>query len=163
MASYNRVILIGNLTRDPELRYTPKGTAIARIGMAMNRSWKSDSGEARDETTFVDVDAFGRQAEVIAQYMRKGRPLMIEGRLRFDSWEDKNSGQKRNQLRVVLEQFTFLDSGGQRNDSGSDPFQSAGSAPAAAPRQQAPSQPSSPASSSFDSDPMSGDDDDVPF
>jgi single-strand DNA-binding protein len=156
MASYNRVILIGNLTRDPELRYTPKGTAIARIGMAMNRSWKSDSGEARDETTFVDVDAFGRQAEVIAQYMRKGRPLMIEGRLRLDSWDDKNSGQKRNQLRVVLEQFTFLDSGGQRGDGGSDPFQSAAPT-SSSPKPQA----SSPDTGS--SEPFAGDDDDVPF
>ena len=81
MPSFNKVILVGNLTRDPELRYTPSGKAIAKLGLAVNRSWKTESGETRDETTFVDVDAFGRQAEVLGQYLRKGRPVMVEGRL----------------------------------------------------------------------------------
>ena len=75
MANFNKVILAGNLTRDPELRYTPKGLAIAKIGLAINRTWKSETGETKEEVTFVDVDAFGRQAEVIAQYMKKGRPI----------------------------------------------------------------------------------------
>jgi single-strand DNA-binding protein len=112
MANFNKVILAGNLTRDPELRYTPKGTAIARLGMAINRNWKSETGETKEEVTFVDVDAWGRQAEVIAQYMKKGRPLLVEGRLKLDQWEDKNTHQKQSKLRVVLESFSFLDSRG---------------------------------------------------
>lgn len=110
MASFNKVILAGNLTRDPELRYTPKGTAIARLGLALNRTFTTEAGEKREEVTFVDVDAFGRQAEVIGQYLRKGRPILIEGRLRLDQWEDKNTHQKQSKLRVVLESFSFLDS-----------------------------------------------------
>jgi len=111
MANFNKVIIAGNLTRDPELRYTPKGTAIARLGLALNRSYTTESGEKRDEVTFVDVDAFGRQAEVIGQYLKKGRPVLIEGRLKLDQWEDKNTHQKQSKLRVVLENFSFLDSG----------------------------------------------------
>jgi len=84
MASYNKVILLGNLTRDPELRYTPKGTAVARLGLAVNRSYKSETGETKEEVTFLDVDAWGKQAELIAQYLRKGNPLFVEGRLRLD-------------------------------------------------------------------------------
>jgi single-strand DNA-binding protein len=110
MANFNRVILAGNLTRDPELKYTSKGTAIARIGMAINRTWKSETGEQKEEVTFVDIDAWGRQAEVIAQYVRKGKPLLVEGRLKLDQWEDKNTHQKQTKLRVVLESFSFLDS-----------------------------------------------------
>lgn len=113
MASYNKVILIGNLTRDPELRYTPKGTAIARIALAVNRNWRTDTGETREEVTFVDIDAFGKQAEVIGEYLRKGSPIMVEGRLRLDSWDDRTTGQKRSKMLVVLEAFQFLDS---RND-----------------------------------------------
>jgi single-strand DNA-binding protein len=119
MANFNKVILAGNLTRDPELRYTPKGTAIARIGLAINRSWKADTGETREEVTFVDVDAFGRQAEVIGQYLKKGRPILIEGRLRYDTWEDKQTNAKRSKLGVVLEGFQFLDSG--RSDAAGAP------------------------------------------
>lgn len=121
MANYNKVILVGNLTRDPELRYTPKGTAVAKLGLAVNRSWKSESGEQKEEVTFVDIDAFGRQAETIGQYMKKGRPIMIEGRLRLDSWEDKQTGQKRNKLGVVLESFQFLDSGGRGSEESGVP------------------------------------------
>jgi single-strand DNA-binding protein len=123
MASFNKVILAGNLTRDPELRYTPKGTAIARLGLACNRKWKSESGEMKEEVTFVDVDAFGKQAETISQYLKKGRPILIEGRLRLDQWEDKQSGQKKSKLGVVLESFQFLDSGGGRsgNEGGAPP------------------------------------------
>jgi single-strand DNA-binding protein len=119
MANYNKVILIGNLTRDPELRYTPKGTAIAKIGLAVNRTWRTESGENKEEVTFVDIDAFGRQAETIGQYLKKGRPVMIEGRLRLDSWEDKQTNQKRNKLGVVLESFQFLDYGGRGGEEGS--------------------------------------------
>jgi single-strand DNA-binding protein len=114
-ANFNKVILAGNLTRDPEMRYTPKGTAVARIGMAINRTWKSETGESKEEVTFVDVEAFGRQAEVIAQYMKKGRPFLVEGRLKLDQWEDKNTHQKQSKLKVVLEGFSFIDS--NRGDS----------------------------------------------
>ncbi len=111
MANFNKVILAGNLTRDPELRYTPKGTAIAKIGLAINRRWTTETGEQKEEVTFVDVDAFGRQAETIGQYLKKGRPILIEGRLKLDQWDDKQTGQKKSRLGVVLETFQFLDSG----------------------------------------------------
>ncbi|GDY23265.1 hypothetical protein LBMAG56_46120 [Verrucomicrobiota bacterium] len=111
MANFNKVILAGNLTRDPELRYTPKGTAIAKLGMAINRTWKNEAGETKEEVTFVDVDAFGRSAEVIAQYLKKGRPILVEGRLKLDTWEDKQTNQKKSKLGVILDSFQFLDSG----------------------------------------------------
>src|SRR3954447_10911051 len=111
MASYNKVILVGNLTRDPEMRYTPKGMAIAKLGLAINRKWTNEAGEQKEEVTFVDVDAFGRQAETIGQYLKKGRPILIEGRLRLDQWDDKQTGQKKSRLGVVLDSFQFLDSG----------------------------------------------------
>ena len=110
MASFNKVILVGNLTRDPELRYTPKGTAIAKIGLAVNRVWTNEAGEKKEEVTFVDVDVFGRTAENVGQYMRKGRPLLVEGRLRLDQWDDKQTGQKRSRLGVVAETVQFLGS-----------------------------------------------------
>lgn len=111
MASLNKVILIGNLTRDPELKYSPKGTAITKIGLAVNRQWKSESGEKKEEVTFIDCTAFGKQAETIGQYLKKGRPLLVEGRLNLEQWDDKQTGQKRSKLGVVLESFQFLDSG----------------------------------------------------
>ena len=120
MANFNKVILMGNLTRDPELRYTPKGTAVARIGLACNRKWKSETGELKEEVTFVDVDAFGKTAETIGQYLKKGRPILIEGRLRYETWEDKQTKQKKSKLGVVLENFQFLDSGGGRGDGASE-------------------------------------------
>jgi single-strand DNA-binding protein len=110
MGNLNKVMLIGNVTRDPELRYTPKGSAVTEIGMAINRYYNSDDGERREETTFVDVTLWGRQAEVACQYLKRGRPVYIEGRLQLDSWEDKQSGQKRNKLRVVGEAMQFLGS-----------------------------------------------------
>ncbi len=109
MASFNKVILVGNLTRDPELRVTPNNNSICKLGLAVSRTYATRDGERREETTFVDIDAFGKQAEVIAKYMRKGRPIMIEGRLRLDQWET-NDGQKRSKLGVVLENFQFLGS-----------------------------------------------------
>jgi single-strand DNA-binding protein len=111
MASFNKVILVGNLTRDPELRYTPKGTAVAKLGLAVNRSYRTESGETKEEVTFVDIDAFGKQAETIGQYLKKGRPILVEGRLKLDQWDDKQTGQKRSRLGVILESFQFLDSG----------------------------------------------------
>src|SRR4026209_1362142 len=133
MANFNKVILAGNLTRDPELRYTPKGTAVAKIGMVLNRSWKSETGETKEEVTFVDVEAWGRQAEVIGQYLKKGRPVLIEGRLSLDSWEDKNTHQKMSKLKVVLESFSFLDSRGEGGGGGGESFRKAAPAAAATP------------------------------
>lgn len=118
MANFNKVFLMGNLTRDPELRYTPKGLAVAKLGIAVNRSWRDEAGATKEEVTFVDVDAFGRQAEALGQYMKKGRPIFIEGRLRYDTWEDKQTNQKRSKLNVVLESFQFLDSGNRPSDDG---------------------------------------------
>ncbi len=151
MASFNKVILAGNLTRDPELRYTPKGMAIASFGLAINRNWTTETGEKKEEVTFVDVDAFGRQAEVIAQYMKKGRPFLVEGRLKLDQWEDKNTHQKQSKLKVVLDSFSFIDSkGGESAGIPSEPPRSRAAAPASA----APSAPE-------ESGPPS--EDDVPF
>ena len=130
MANFNKVILAGNLTRDPELRYTPKGTAVARLGIAINRKWKSETGEMKEEVTFVDVDAFGKTAETIGQYLKKGRPILIEGRLRYETWEDKQTKQKKSKLGVVMETFQFLDSGGGRGD-GSGASEAPPSRPAA--------------------------------
>jgi len=138
MPNYNKVILMGNLTRDPEVKYTSGGTAIAKLGMAINRTWTNKEGQKQEETTFVDVDAFGRQAEVIGQYLKKGRPVMVEGRLKLDQWDDKQTGQKRSKLGVTLEGFQFLDSrgegggGGGHADQGNAPAASAGSSAAAA-------------------------------
>ncbi|MEQ8316390.1 MAG: single-stranded DNA-binding protein [Phycisphaerales bacterium] len=108
--SYNRVLLMGNLTRDVEVRHTSQNMAIAKMGLAVNRKFKTQSGENREEVTFVDCDAFGRTAEVMAQYLRKGSPVFIEGRLKLDQWQDQQ-GNKRNKLFVVVESFQFVDSG----------------------------------------------------
>jgi single-strand DNA-binding protein len=108
MASLNKVMLIGNLTRDPEIKYTPKGTAIAQIGLAVNRTWSNEAGQKQEETTFVDIEFFGRNAEIAGEYLKKGRPAYIEGRLKLDSWEDKQSGQKRSRLKVIGESLLLL-------------------------------------------------------
>ena len=117
MPSYNKTLLLGNLTRDPELRATPKGTAICQFGLAVNRQFKDESGATKDEVTFIDIEAWGRQAETIAKYCTKGKPLFIEGRLKLDSWEDKTTGQKRSKLKVVLESFQFVGGGEKSQDS----------------------------------------------
>ena len=124
MANLNKVMLIGNLTRDPEVRYTPKGTAVTDIGMAINRNYSTDDGERHEETTFVDITFWGRQAEVLGQYMKKGRPLYTEGRLQLDTWDDKNTGQKRSKLKIVGENFQFL--GGRDDNAGDGGGQSSG-------------------------------------
>lgn len=107
--SFNKVILLGNLTRDIELRHTSGNQAVANIGLAVNRRWKSAEGENREEVTFVDCEAWGKTAEIMSQYLRKGRPVFIEGRLKLDQWEDKE-GKKQSKLRVVVESFQFVDS-----------------------------------------------------
>jgi single-strand DNA-binding protein len=110
MASFNKVILLGNLTRDPEIRYTPKGSAVCDLGIAVNRQYTLDSGEKREEVTYVDVVLWARLAEIAGEYLKKGRPVFIEGRLQMDSWEDKQSGQKRTKLRVIGETMQLLGS-----------------------------------------------------
>jgi len=107
MPNYNRVILMGNLTRDPELRYTPGGVAVADFRIAVNRFGRTPEGERRESTTFVDVTAWGRNAEVINEHMRKGRPIFLEGHLQLDQWTSQD-GQRRSKLRVVLERFQFI-------------------------------------------------------
>ncbi len=124
MANFNKVILVGNLTRDPEVRYTPKGTAVAEVGLAINRFIPaSDGGDKREETTFVDVTLWGRTAEIAGEYLKKGRPVLIEGRLQLDTWDDKTSGQKRSKLKVVGESLQLLGGrpgagGGGESDEG---------------------------------------------
>lgn len=110
MASFNKVILLGNLTRDPEVRYTPKGSAVCDLGLAVNRNYTLDSGEKREEVTFVDVVLWARLAEIAGEYLKKGRPVFIEGRLQMDSWDDKQTGQKRTKIRVVGETMQLLGS-----------------------------------------------------
>ena len=158
MRGYNKVILMGNLTRDPELKFTPKGTAVAKFGLAVNRVWRDEkTGENREEVTFVDVDAWGKQAETIAQYCKKGRPLFVEGRLKLDTWEDKNTKEKRSKMGVVLEGFQLLGDGQGRNEGGAEAPSSGGfrapTRPAAAPSGVA----------EPDAGGGGGEDDDVPF
>lgn len=118
MASVNRVILVGNLTRDPELRHTPSGTAVTELGLAINRTWyDKQASEKREETTFVDVTVWGKSAENCAQYLSKGASALIEGRLQLDQWEDRETGQKRSKLKVVAENVQFLGGRQQRGDS----------------------------------------------
>ena len=111
MANLNKVMLIGNLTRDPELKYTPGNQAVCEIGLAVNRKYRTKDNEEREEVTFIDCEAWGKQAEVLKQYMTKGKPLFIEGRLKLDTWEDKDGG-KRSKMRVVIENFQFLGAAG---------------------------------------------------
>src|SRR6267378_4456314 len=152
MASFNKVILLGNLTRDPEVRYTPKGSAVADLGIAVNRQYTLENGEKREEVTFVDVTFWGRTAEVAGEYLKKGRPVFIEGRLQLDTWDDKQSGQKRSKLKVVGEGLQLIGSrpgggggGGGGDEEGSGAPRSSKSTP---PLKAAPSEP---------------DDDEIPF
>lgn len=109
MPNYNKFIGIGRITRDIELKYTPKGTAVGKFGLAINRSWSDDSGQKREETTFLDIDCFGKQAENVQKFFRKGSHIMVDGHLKTDSWDDKTTGQKRSKTVVVLESFQFID------------------------------------------------------
>jgi single-strand DNA-binding protein len=151
MASFNKVIIAGNLTRDPELRYTPKGSAVAEFTLAISHTWKTETGENKEEVSFIDIVAWGRQGEVIAQYMKKGRPFLVEGRLKQETWEDKETHKKRSKLKVVLESFSFIDS------KGTD----AGPASGEAPRRPAPT--GKPAESPEGGEAPAAEEDDVPF
>lgn len=108
MASFNSVTLVGNLTRDPELRFTPKGAAVAKLGLAVNRTWTTEGGEKKEEVSFIDCEAWGKTAENIAQYHKKGSPIMLQGRLKMDTWDDKQTGQKKSRLMVVVETAVFI-------------------------------------------------------
>lgn len=160
MASFNKVILVGNLTRDPEVRYTSGGTAVTEVGLAVNRQWTDRStNERREETTFVDVTLWGRTAEIAGEYLSKGRPCLIEGRLQLDQWEDKETGQKRSKLKVVGDTLQLL---GSRGDGGGGGYSQAPS-----PQQQAQAQTAPPSRSPdqtfYDDVPAAPKDDDVPF
>jgi len=115
MSSYNKVILMGNLTRDPESRVTPNGLTICKFGIAVNRVFKNKDGERQEEVTFIDCDAFGKTAETISRFLQKGRGIHIEGRLKLDQWDDKTSGEKRSKLGVVVDSFQFV--GGKDENS----------------------------------------------
>jgi len=164
MASLNKVMLIGNVTRDPEIKYTPKGSAVADLGLAINRSYTNQAGEKVEEVTYVDVELWGRLAEIAGEYAKKGRPIFIEGRLRIDSWEDKTSGQKRSRLKVVGEGLQLLGSGGGRpggggGGGGGGEYDGGEEAPRSAPR--SPSRP--PAAAAPKRPPVEPEDDDIPF
>lgn len=169
MPNLNRVMLMGNLTRDPELRFLPNtNTPVVGIGLAINRRWKNQQGEQQDEVAFIDCEAFGRTAEVINQYLRKGRPIYVEGRLKYDQWQDKE-GNKRSKLKVVVESFEFIDSrggGGEGGGEGGSGFDSASSRPQGQ-RRPAPAPGNAPAAGSAPSDagephqPVG--EDDIPF
>lgn len=155
-ASFNRVILMGNLTRDPEVRYTPGGTAVTEIGLAVNRYWfDKGSNERKEETTFVDVTLWGRQAEVAGEYLSKGRPVLIEGRLQTDSWDDKETGKRRSKLKVVGEALQLL---GGRDGGGGGGAGGGGGSRGGGNRSQAPP------AAEYDEPPGGGGfSDDVPF
>jgi single-strand DNA-binding protein len=145
MASLNKVMIIGNLTRDPEVRYTPKGSAVCDMAIAVNRRYVTDSGERQEEVTYLDIVLWNKQAELAGQYLAKGRAVFIEGRLQMDTWEDKASGQKRSKIRIVCENMQFLDSkgagaggGGGSYQGGDDGGEGGYSAPAPAPQQRRP-------------------------
>ncbi|MDB2673321.1 single-stranded DNA-binding protein [Akkermansiaceae bacterium] len=167
MANVNKVMLLGNITRDLEVRYTPKGTAVCDLGMAVNRIRTGDNGERIEEVTYVDVTLWGRQAELAGQYLSKGRSVFIEGRLQLDQWDDKTTGQKRSRLRVVGENMQFI--GGQGGGGNQGGGNQGGGAPRqqAAPPQQQPQQSSPPPQSNQGgaaaADSFDNDDDDIPF
>lgn len=166
MANYNKVILMGNLTRDPELSYLPSQTPVVEIGLAVNRRWRDQQGQQREDTCFIDCRCFGRQAEVINQYLSKGRPVLVEGRLDYDTWEAQD-GSKRSKHRVTIERFSFVDSqSGQGGGGGGGNYnnQTRQAPPAGGPQQAPPSNQQSnqqgPPPSSYDDGGMG---EDIPF
>jgi single-strand DNA-binding protein len=165
MASLNKVMLIGNLTRDPEIRYTPKGSAVADLALAVNRTYTAENGEKREEVTYVDIVLWAKLAEIAGKYLQKGAPIFIEGRLQMDQWDDKQTGQKRTKIRVVGENFQFLGrrEGGAGEQGGGD--EGGGSRPA--PRQAQRPQPAKtkPAADEFGEGPITDgmEDDNIPF
>jgi single-strand DNA-binding protein len=167
MASFNKVILVGNLTRDPQVKYTTGGTAVTEIGLAVNRRWlDKQSNQWKDETTFVDVTLWGRTAEIAGEYLAKGRSVLIEGRLQLDTWDDRETGQKRSKLRVVGENMTMLGSKGDNSGGGGGGY---GGRQGGAGSQRGPAADSEPhdapdfSSGGFDAGPGGPQEDEVPF
>jgi len=146
MPSFNKVVLVGNLTRDPELKYLPNGTAVAQVGLAVNRSWTSESGEKKEEVTFVDITLWGKTAENTAKYMSKGGAVLVEGRLKLDQWE--KDGQKFSKLKVIGESVVFLSNSKDEKSDNPEPRQPRRAEPVTAP---------------VAGDEPRTDDDDVPF
>jgi single-strand DNA-binding protein len=174
MASFNKVILLGNLTRDPQMRYLPSQSPVTDFGLACNRKFKTATGEQREEVLFVDCAAFGRTAEIINQYCTKGKPIFVEGRLKYDTWDDKNGGGKRSKLSVVVENIQLLggrDGGAPAGDGGHDsagdeggrPAPSRGPASRPPPSRPAPSAPAQDAQQPPFGDEQHFKDDDIPF
>ena len=161
MPNLNKVMLMGNLTRDPEIKYTPKGMAIAHFGIAVNRVWSNEAGEKQEEVTFIDIEMFGRKAEVVGEYFKKGKPIYVEGRLKLDSWDDKATGQKKSKLKVVGETFEFLGSreggggGGGEHGEGRSEARPQQSRPAGRPASPPPRPPADPD--------LDAPEDDIPF
>jgi single-strand DNA-binding protein len=147
VANINRVFLAGNLTRDPQVRFLANEKAVAEFGLAINRKFKAGDGSLKEETTFVDIEVWGRTAELCSQYLTKGRGCFVEGRLKLDTWEDKKDGSKRSKLRVVADNVQFLD-GGKGRGAGD-----AGEGGDAAPAPARPSRPASPAAAAADDEP----------
>jgi single-strand DNA-binding protein len=157
MANLNKVMLIGNLTRDPELRYTPKGSAVAEFGLAINRVWYNEQKQKQEETTFVDITLWARQAEIAQQYLTKGSPVYIEGRLSLDTWDDKATGQKRSRLKVVGDGLQLL---GSKNHSAAGAPPTQGGPPAS----NSPAQRSGPPQGASAAPPEEfQEEDDIPF
>ncbi|MCE0524154.1 MAG: single-stranded DNA-binding protein [Methylacidiphilales bacterium] len=155
MANFNKVLLMGNLTRDPEVRYTPKGTAVGDLGLAINDSYKAQDGTIKEVVTYVDIEVWGRQAETCKQYLTKGRPVFVEGQLKLDTWEQ--DGQKKSKLRVRADRVQFLGGGPGRSGGGGEQ-RSSSSAPTETGRTAA----KPPSSVAEDSPPLPSDDD-IPF
>ncbi|MBI5760053.1 MAG: single-stranded DNA-binding protein [Planctomycetales bacterium] len=162
MSSFNKVILVGNLTRDPELRHIPSGTAVTEIGLAINRYWfDKQSNTRKEETTFVDVTLWGRDAEVAAEYLTKGRSVLIEGRLQLDQWDDKQSGQKRSKLKVVGESMQML---GSKQEGGAGGGSRSAAAPSSGGRSERQGEPSEPSGApDYYADSPAPPQDEVPF
>jgi single-strand DNA-binding protein len=159
MPNLNKVMLMGNLTRDPEIKYTPKGMAIANFGIAVNRVWSNEGGEKQEEVTFIDIEMFGRKAEVVGEYFKKGKPIYVEGRLKLDSWDDKTSGQKKSKLKVIGETFEFL---GSREGGGGGGGENSGGE--GRPQRSAPARPTAPPPKRPPADPdLDAPEDDIPF
>ncbi len=156
MANFNKVILMGNLTRDPQLSYLPSNTPVSEMGIAVNRRYRRQDGESGEETLFIDCRAYGRQGEILANYVSKGSPLMIEGRLQLSQWQDRE-GNPRSKHRVIIENFQFM-GGGTPSGSSEPPT----STPPSSSPSPPPSSPSAPAASQ-EEPPGPGEDDDIPF
>ncbi len=151
----NRVMLAGNLTRDPQVKVLANERAVAQFGLAINRRFKGADGQLKEEVTFVDIEAWGRTAELVGQYLTKGRACFVEGHLRLDSWDDKKDGQKRTKLKVVADNVQFLDSRGDRAKA-AGATEGGAASDASAPDVPAPARPSPPS-------PAEGGDDEPPF